>query len=125
MAGTAGLVPGSFSGASARADTLTPQPLFTEELGDGRVLARFTQGVTVVATAGTEILFATDPTTGEAGGISVGLRPPDYTDAQVAEAAARYRASRRSPDKDEQALGYSQQQARSAAVAARAASGCR
>jgi hypothetical protein len=111
------------AGGQARAVALTQQPIFSEDLGDGRVLARFTQGVTVVATAGTEILFEMTPLSDQAGGVSVGLRPPDYTDGQVPEAAARYRAAGRSPEKDLQALGYSQAQARSEAAAARAASG--
>jgi hypothetical protein len=123
VAAVTGLTPvPRLGGGSAQAVTLTPQPIFGEDLGDGRILARFTHGVTVVATAGTEILFETAPLSDEAGGLSVGLRPPDYTEAQVAAAASRYRASGRSPDKDHQALGYSRQQAKSEAVAARAAS---
>jgi hypothetical protein len=123
VAATAGLAPvPRFGGESAQATTLTPQPIFSEDLGDGRILARFTHGLTVVATAGTEILFEMTPLTDDTGGLSVGLRPPDFTDAQVAAAASRYRASGRSPDKDLQALDYSQDQARSAAVTARAAS---
>lgn len=121
LAGTTGLVP-VFGSGPAQAVVTMPQPIFSEELGDGRILARFTHGVTVVATAGTEILFDADPTTGEAGGLSVGLRPPDYNEGQASEAASRYRAAGRSPEKDLQALGYSQAQARSEAAAIRAAS---
>ena len=50
LAATAGLAPiPSIAGRQAQALPLTPQPIFSEELGDGRVLARFTHGVTVVA----------------------------------------------------------------------------
>jgi len=123
LAGTAGLAPVSpLEGRQAHAAALTPQQIFSEDLGDGRVLARFTQGVTVVATAGTEVLFEITPLSDQTGGISVGLRPPDYTETQVREAAARYRTAGRSPEKDLQALGYSQAQARSEAAATRAAS---
>lgn len=123
VAVTAALTPGlPPMTRQAQAVALTPQLIFSEDLGDGRVLTRFTQGVSVVATAGTEILFETTALGDQAGGLSVGLRPPDYTDGQVAEAASRYRAAGRSPEKDVEALGYSQRQARSAAAAARAGS---
>ena len=70
LALTAGLAPVSpFRGGRAQALSLWPQPTFTEDLGDGRVLARFTQGVTVVATAGTEVLFETTPLSEQAGGL--------------------------------------------------------
>jgi hypothetical protein len=105
----------------ADAAALTPQPVFSEDLGDGRVLTRFTGGVTVVAAAGTEILFETTPLSDATGGLAVGLRPPDYNDRQVAEAASRYRASGRSPEKDVEALGFSHVQARSQAQTAKAA----
>lgn len=107
-------------GLPARAVTLNPEPIFSEDLGDGRVLARFTEGVTVVATAGSQILFETVPLSEGTGGLSVGIRPPDYNDSQVGTATARYRAAGRSPEKDVQALGLSQSQAKAQAVEARA-----
>jgi hypothetical protein len=109
-------------GRPAKAVTLAPQLIFSEDLGDGRVLARFTEGVTVVASAGSEILFDSTQLSDAAGGLSVGIRPPDYNDGQLGDAAARYRAAGRSPERDVQALGYSQGQAKAQAVAARSGS---
>ena len=106
-------------GQEALALPVVPQLIFSEDLGDGRILTRFTGGVTVVASAGSEVLFETIPLSDVAGGLSVGIRPPDYNDSQVGEAAARYRAAGRSPEKDVQALGYSQGQAKAQAAAAR------
>jgi hypothetical protein len=110
------------TGPQAQAEPLIPQLIFSEDLGDGRILARFTSGVTVVASAGSEVLFETIPLSDVAGGLSVGIRPPDYNDGQVPEAAARYRAAGRSAEKDVQALGYSHGQAKAQAAAARSGS---
>ena len=91
---------------------LSPQVVFSEDLGDGRVLTRFTHGVTVVATKGTRIVFETTPPSHSEGGLGIGLIPPDYDEMGASHAAQQYRASGRSPEKDERALEYSQNQAK-------------
>lgn len=113
----AGIGPISSTRAQANlVPQLTPQAIFSEDLGDGSVLTRFTHGVTVVATQGTQVLFETTPVSDTEGGLAVGLRPPDYDEAGTARAAEQYRTADRSPEKDEQALEYSQSQAKSEAA---------
>lgn len=118
----AALLPGTWSGTDRLANAAAgdyPMVVFSEPLGDGRVLTRFTNGVTVVATHGTRVVFETVPGSHREGGTAVGLIPPDYDEADAARAAREYRAWGRSLEKDEGALGYSRADAKAEAKANR------
>lgn len=121
---SAAVLSAGWSGAAPLAGAETgghPTVALSESLGDGRILTRFTNGVTVVATQGTRVVFETVPSSGREGGLAVGLIPPDYDEAGAARAARAYRAAGRSPEKDERALGYSRADAKAEAKANRQA----
>lgn len=114
----AATVPAAWSGAVPVASAVSgaaPRVAFSENLGDGRILTRFTNGVTVVATQGTQVVFEAVPGSDREGGTAIGLIPPDYDEAGTARAAQAYRAAGRSSQKDQRALGYSQSQAKAEA----------